>query len=105
MSTSYRQHDYRYRKTYGITLNEVEQLWRNQGCKCASCRDPIERPPSKGTHLDHNAKTGAIRGVLCSRCNIALGHLKDCPDRIEALKRYLIYSSRPVLLVSVEEIG
>jgi Recombination endonuclease VII len=43
-------------------------LHQQQEGKCAICKEPMERP-----NLDHNHKTGKIRGLLCPRCNLGLG--------------------------------
>ncbi len=53
-----------------------------RGC-CKICGSSLEKP-----QVDHNHKTGAVRGLLCSHCNIGLGQFKD--DE-ESLKRAIIY--------------
>lgn len=53
-------------KTYGITGDDYETLLERQGGKCAICR---ARPKAKRLAVDHDHKTGAVRGLLCSRCN------------------------------------
>lgn len=53
-------------KVYGIDAAEYAQLLALQGGKCAICRS---RPRSKRLAVDHDHKTGAVRGLLCSRCN------------------------------------
>ena len=40
-------------------------------------------------NIDHNHKTGQVRGVLCAECNRALGLLQDNPDTIQGLLNYL----------------
>lgn len=50
------------------------------------------RPLEQGkVHLDHDHTTGAFRGWLCNRCNLALGHLGD---DIKGLERALAYLKR-----------
>jgi hypothetical protein len=39
--------------------------------------------------LDHDHKTKRFRGWLCGNCNWALGHVKDNPETLEKLARYL----------------
>lgn len=39
--------------------------------------------------VDHNHKTGKVRGLLCRRCNQALGKLEDDPALFEAAATYL----------------
>lgn len=44
---------------------------------------------SENLCIDHRHSDNQIRGVLCRECNLALGLLKDNPNRIESLLRYL----------------
>jgi hypothetical protein len=39
--------------------------------------------------VDHDHKTGKVRGILCHKCNIALGLIGDDPARARALANYL----------------
>lgn len=59
-------HEAMVAKTYGITGDDYEALLKRQGGKCAICR---ARPKSKRLAVDHDHKSGAVRGLLCSRCN------------------------------------
>lgn len=64
-------------------------LFQNQDGRCAVCRRP-ERFFKVRLAVDHNHKTGEVRGLLCSRCNrhvVAL--LEHEPDLILAAQRYL----------------
>jgi len=73
---------------YGITPEEFTALLEAQGGRCAICG--TETPGGKGGwHLDHDHDTGAIRGLLCHACNIALGYMGDDQDRLEAAIEYL----------------
>lgn len=58
-----------------------------QGGKCAVCRKPPR--PGKKLCVDHNHKTGAVRGLLCKRCNTALGFFYDEPLLMELAADYL----------------
>jgi len=53
--------------------------------QCELCDRVLERGK---IHLDHDHVTGAFRGWLCNRCNLALGHLGD---NIQGIKRALAY--------------
>lgn len=62
-------------KTYGLSPAEYDRLLALQGGRCAICRG---RPKSKRLAVDHDHGSGAVRGLLCSRCNSeALGSLHD----------------------------
>lgn len=75
-------------RNYGLTASEFEALLADQSNCCASCRDPLS-DVAHDVHVDHCHETGVVRGVLCRHCNIALGHLRDSPERIRALLRYI----------------
>ena len=77
-------------KLYGITAEEYDIIWKEQGECCAICkRKPRE---SETFHLDHeHAKgpSGPLRGILCPFCNTRLvGRLKS-HERAQALADYL----------------
>lgn len=44
-----------------------------QQSNCAMCSEPLVKSP----RLDHNHETGQWRGVVCPRCNIALGYYEN----------------------------
>jgi hypothetical protein len=54
-----------------------------QGGICAICRE------TKIDRIDHDHKTGKVRGLLCHCCNAALGLFRDLPDRLRAAAEYL----------------
>jgi Recombination endonuclease VII len=53
----------------GITDADYEALLAAQGGGCAICGNP---PKTRRLHVDHDHKTGKVRGLLCHRCNRAL---------------------------------
>jgi hypothetical protein len=75
------------RRTFGITLADYEALLDSQSGLCAICgRSPKAKAP---LHVDHNHSTGEIRGLLCVRCNNALGLFDECPERFYLAADYL----------------
>ena len=56
---------------YGLTYTELSEYLRLSDGKCPLC---LKRD---ATSIDHDHGTGAVRGVLCSQCNSALGMFKD----------------------------
>jgi hypothetical protein len=84
---SARSHEAMIGKTYGLTGDGYAQLLAAQGGKCAICR---ARPKSKRLAVDHDHKSGAVRGLLCSRCNHDLmGSAWDSLAIATALWHYL----------------
>lgn len=78
---------------YGITAEECRAMLAAQiGC-CAVCAMPIsllgEKSAPDLAHVDHDHETGAVRGLLCRACNLAIGHMKDSPQRLRAAAAYL----------------
>lgn len=66
--------------------NKVARL-EAQGYKCANQACLAEIDLTRG-HQDHNHDIGENRGVLCSKCNHALGLLQDKAEVITGLKNY-----------------
>lgn len=60
-------------KRRGITIEEVKTLWRRPCAICGKIR---------GVGIDHSHKTGAIRGVLCSPCNLLVGLIEKSLTKI-----------------------
>jgi hypothetical protein len=61
----------RRKREYGISPDETNRILELQGGLCAICKE------SPATHLDHDHKTGVVRGFLCDRCNRGLGYFRD----------------------------
>ncbi len=81
--------DSRMRRKYGITAEEYQRLLAAQGGHCAIC--PATEPGygRKYFTVDHDHKTGKVRGLLCVRCNTGLGMMEDSADRMEAAAQYI----------------
>ncbi len=74
-------------KGFGLTFETYADLKDAQGSACAICREPF--PDSPEPHIDHCHKTGRVRGLLCSRCNQALGLLRDDPALMDRASAYV----------------
>lgn len=77
---------------YGLTIEDLEKMLRDQGNKCAICGKEIflSGPSKKITaHVDHDHKTGKVRGLLCHACNIGLGKFMDNTDYLLSAISYL----------------
>jgi hypothetical protein len=70
-----------FRKKYGIDFAEYQRMLVEQNGVCASCARPETRLTDAGDlrmlSVDHNHTTGAVRGLLCSNCNLVLGYACD----------------------------
>jgi hypothetical protein len=62
-------------------------LLAKQNNQCGICHKHLLWP-DKDTCLDHDHKTGKVRGILCSRCNRGLGHFQD---NVESLRQAVTY--------------
>lgn len=73
-------------KKFGLTRNEflVIRARRDRGGNCPICKQPVEK-----FVIDHDHVTGRIRGLICERCNFALGDFKDNPELIRRAIEYL----------------
>ena len=70
-----------------VTEEQFEQLMLLQGGTCAVCG----RPPKKNRlAVDHNHKTGQIRGLLCFRCNYGLSSFQEDANRLTKAGAYLL---------------
>lgn len=79
-------------KKYGITQAQYEEMARRQGFKCAICQCKMEiGGAEKEAYIDHDHKTGKVRGLLCMKCNSMLGMAED---NIDTLKNAIEYLSR-----------
>lgn len=77
-------------KKYRMRPADVTALYESQGGACAICRVDLP-PPGQGlqTHIDHDHASGKVRGILCSHCNLMLGHAQDDPERLLNALAYL----------------
>lgn len=69
-----------------LTLSAHQAIYKAQDGACAICATPRE---PLGLVIDHNHKTGKVRGLLCGACNTGIGLLKDSPDVLDAAIEYL----------------
>lgn len=74
---------------YGLTHAEYQRLLEKQGGGCAICRSNDPHHWSRRFQVDHDHKTGAVRGLLCSGCNGGLGLFKDDLERLRAAIHYI----------------
>jgi hypothetical protein len=73
----------RIKRTYGISIEELDKIRKSQNNKCAIC--------GKGKELfvDHNHNSKKVRGYLCNECNLVLGFANDSIEILEKAITYL----------------
>ena len=74
---------------YGITLDDYNKMFNEQEGKCAICQRH-QNELKKILYVDHDHKTGEVRGLLCKNCNVALGFYEKYDTQIfeKYLKKY-----------------
>jgi len=77
--------DSSYRKKYGISISQVESMIASQDGKCAICKTK----PEGVLFVDHRHSDGKVRGMLCFKCNTALGGFGDSISRLSSAIKYL----------------
>lgn len=73
------------RRAYGISVDKFEEMLKAQSGNCALCFEPL----LQDKNLDHDHKTGEIRGILHGRCNRLLAFAQDSISKLNAAIKYL----------------
>ena len=86
----HREHkrDLHLQRYYGISADDFNMLLEAQDHQCAICFTTNPGGKSGRFNVDHDHKTGKVRGLLCKSCNIALG---EVGDNIHTLKNMIEY--------------
>jgi len=74
---------YSLRVNYGISVEQYEAMLKQQSGCCAICKKAPGENARGRLHVDHCHKTGKIRGLLCVKCNMALGWVETFKDAAE----------------------
>lgn len=77
---------YAMKHRYGISEEQFVEMYTYQNGSCAICEKPIT---PKQSLVDHCHDTKFIRGLLCRKCNFAIGLLSDNKKYIENAIQYL----------------
>jgi hypothetical protein len=73
---------------FGLSPSDYDFLLKLQGYNCAICYKPLKLKQYKFA-VDHCHDSDDVRGILCVRCNTALGSFGDDPDMILRAAEYL----------------
>lgn len=68
---------------YGLTKDEFDRYLMEQGGRCAVCRS------QERLCVDHDHETLDVRGLLCNKCNTAIGMLGDSVAGVERALEYM----------------
>jgi hypothetical protein len=80
---------------YRLSEKEYYSILQFQGGVCAGCGEP---PHGRHLAVDHEHRTGRIRGLLCWHCNRAIGIARDKADALLRLGAYLKSPTAPAAL-------
>jgi hypothetical protein len=86
--------EYAMFRKFGITISEYNNIYIKQNGVCAICFNPEiitgKNKIIKRLSLDHCHTTGKIRGLLCHKCNTAIGLMNDSAILLDKAKKYLL---------------
>ena len=84
-------------RRYSIDLARYEEMLASQGGSCAICGGTPGKTPNitRGLAVDHNHATGALRGLLCTNCNVSIGKFRDSKRLLEKAITYLNRACTP----------
>lgn len=77
------------KKRYGITPEEFDEMLAGQNGACAICETTEPEGRYGVFAVDHDHQTGKVRGILCSKCNSALGQMGDNEEGVLKFLHYL----------------
>ncbi len=77
---------------YGLTADEYNKMFLEQGGACKICK-LHQSDLDRRLDIDHDHATGAVRGLLCMKCNTYLGRYEGGNvadlDWVKKFKKYL----------------
>lgn len=79
------------KKKYGITEKDYNILLKKNNGGCWICG---RKPKKRRLCVDHNHKTGQVRGLLCYKCNYGLPWFNDDPELLMKANKYLTHESQ-----------
>ena len=82
------------KRKFNLSSEDYAARLADQGGRCAICH--AEPGLGKALDVDHDHKTGQVRGLLCRNCNHGLGKFKDDPFTMTEARFYLLNWDREV---------
>lgn len=86
---------YHLKRSYGLEISEFRRMSEACNNKCEICKQDnfdMSRKAKGEANLcvDHDHKTGKVRGLLCHNCNRALGLFQEDVDVMKRAIEYLV---------------
>lgn len=78
---------YRRKYLYGLSEEEYQDMLFKSGGNCEICGGTCKT--GRALAVDHCHTTGKVRGLLCTRCNNAIGNFEDNVSILKAAITYL----------------
>ena len=79
---------YNLKSNYDVTTEWFAEETRKRDGKCDVCGG-VDYGKHGKLYVDHDHKSGKVRGLLCNHCNWGLGHFKDETQLLAAAIAYL----------------
>jgi hypothetical protein len=76
---------------YGLTREQYDKMVQECDSTCAICNKKVEK-----ICVDHDHKTGKIRGLLCHNCNTSIGLLCEDEQNFANAVNYLHKHKEPI---------
>lgn len=78
------------KRLYNLTFVDFNRILLEQNNRCKICN--TDNFGKKGPSVDHDHTTGKVRGILCGRCNKAIGLMDDSPNKLRLAAEYLDFN-------------
>lgn len=95
----HKKRDERLKREFGMSFIQYQEMLNHQNGVCAICSNPETRIVARSGKIselavDHCHRTGKIRGLLCAKCNTAIGLLNEDINIINNCVNYLMKESK-----------
>lgn len=77
------------KRNYGMTIEDYDSMVKQQSNRCLICSASGSDQKDGKLVVDHCHASGKVRGLLCNKCNLLLGHADDLIGRLESAILYL----------------
>jgi DNA-directed RNA polymerase subunit RPC12/RpoP len=81
----------RLQQRYALSISLRNTILEQQNYQCAICKKPFDLALGfeRRVHIDHNHETKKVRGILCNKCNWALGLFDESTENLKTAIKYL----------------